>query len=103
MRASYAHRRKESFTGNLDSDLTVVRKCQCGVSILTDQKPEPKWNELFNYSGMHNLFDAVAKISLLSNAPGTLQIVEFFNDESHVHYFVSLSSRFKLDVRFFVR
>ena len=77
--ATYVVQRKESSTGNLDTK--PVRKC--GVSILTNQKNViPVSDQVFNYFGMHKLFDtgAVAQPSfrlVLSNALGTLGILYF--------------------------
>ena len=57
--ATYLAQRKESFT--IEFLETVKQKnMKFGVSILTNQT-----NGVFNYFGMHNLFDAVASRILL--------------------------------------
>jgi hypothetical protein len=52
---SYVAQRKESFTGEIQ--IAIEKIIMCGVSILTNH---PLCNEVFNYSGVHSLFDAVA-------------------------------------------
>jgi hypothetical protein len=47
----YVAQRKESFTG-----IRVENFFMCGISILTNH---PLCNEVFNYSGIHSLFDTV--------------------------------------------
>ena len=49
--AIYVAQRKEGFIGELD----ILPNQQCGVSILTNQKVV--CDEVFNYFGMHSLFD----------------------------------------------
>jgi len=61
--ATYVAQRNESFNGNL-INLPVYRRMLpvCGDSILTKEKEN--YYDVFNYSGMHSLFVAVAKVIL---------------------------------------
>jgi hypothetical protein len=75
MMVAYVAQRKESFTGDLDLlklDPNPIPYSRRGVSILIQKVFIV---EVFNYFGMHSLFDTVAKLSfylmILSNAPGT--------------------------------
>ena len=58
--AVYVTQRKESFSREIH--LEIKKTFLRGVTILTNH---PLCNEVFNYSGIHSLFDAVATITLL--------------------------------------